>query len=91
MSGFVKDALTDFQRRLFEAMKYRRWHNVFPGQNQSKFDLPDWFHRKQGEPMDTIGPMLDAGVLRKKMMPTEPGGVELPLVRKCRPTTTGPS
>lgn len=91
MAGPVKDTLTEFQRRLFGAMDWKHWYNVFPGQNQSKFDLPDWFHRKQGEPMDTIRPMIEAGVLRRKMMPIEPDGVELPLVRKCRPTTTGPS
>jgi len=90
MSKFNGKALTDFQRKLYGALKFRRWYNVFPGQGQSKFDLPGWFHRKQGEPWDTIRPMLEAGVIRKKLQESTPGGAKLPLIRKCRPTTTGP-
>ncbi len=93
MSNSVKfngDSLTPFQRRLYGGMKFARWYNVFPDQKMSKFSLPGWFHQKQGEPWDTIGPMLEAGVIREKMVENTPGGTKLPLIRKCRPTTTGP-
>jgi len=48
------------------------------------FKLPEWFHGAQGQPMDTIQPMITIGALKRRGKPWEAGGIDLPQIRKCR-------
>ncbi len=78
------DPLTPFQRQLWDALGFRRWYDVPGDQDTGGFKLPEWFHDAQGQPMVTIRPMIDIGALAHRGKPWEPGGIELPQIRKCR-------
>jgi hypothetical protein len=74
--------LSPFQQVLLADLVPGRWYDAYQNQGTGGAALPEWFHRQQTQPMQTLRPMNQAGALEMRRV----GECLLPQVR--RPTTT---
>lgn len=61
--------LSTFQQMLLAALVPDRWYDVYQNQGTGGAALPEWFHRHQTQPMQTLRPMIETGALQARRAP----------------------